>query len=492
MLTNRFICCFLALISAACHHSRDDYALRVVTELEVGESRQITLGNGEQVTLALERIEVTRDELREAVREARVHVEVNGEKAVLGSGLYNLPAEVGGIQIDCPVVMEYYSNSNADHWGLTGDARFRLWPAGSPLMEPGTFVYPVRQRWFASMTQSGNEPTYVDWGENPSNASIYYHSGHDFGGAEGMDEIRSATDGLVLSSGGDTLKGYSDFPGDIRSDVVWILSDLGWMVRYSHMDSIYSEVVTGDRIRAGDPIGLMGKQGGSGGWVHLHFEMMNRETVSGEWGTEEAYAYLWEAYVRQVAPGVIAVARPHHLAWTGQPVRLDGSKSKSAEGHIGSFEWTFSDGSTARGPVQEKHYAQPGEYSEILKVTDDNGNVDYDFAVVQVFDRDVPDQTIPVLQPAYHPSLGIRAGDPVTFLVRSFNTDTGNEVWDFGDGTPPVHTRSVPPTRQNYTQGVFAETVHAFDRPGDYIVSVERADSTGLLARAHLHVVVEP
>jgi PKD repeat protein len=124
-------------------------------------------------------------------------------------------------------------------------------------------------------------------------------------------------------------------------------------------------------------------------------------------------------------------------------------------------------------------------------VTDSKGNVDYDFAVVQVYDRSNPGQTIPVLQPVYYPSLDIRVGDPVTFLVRSFNTDTGSEIWDFGDGTAPVSVRSEPPTRQNYTEGKFAETVHTFSEPGNYIVSVERSDSLGQTAKAHLHVVVD-
>jgi hypothetical protein len=187
----------------------------------------------------------------------------------------------------------------------------------------------------------------------------------------------------------------------------------------------------------------------------------------------------------------MAVARPHHLVWTGQAITLDGSKSRSLTGEITSYEWTFSDGSTARGALQTRVYSEPGEYSEILKVNDSGGNVDYDFAVVQVYDRDQSAQTIPVLQPAYFPSLDIRVGDPVTFLVRSFNTDRGKETWDFGDGTDPVTVRSIPPTHQNYTEGVFAETVHAFGEAGDYIVSVERSDSLGHRARAHLHVVVQ-
>ncbi|MCK5137172.1 MAG: peptidoglycan DD-metalloendopeptidase family protein [Bacteroidales bacterium] len=464
--------------------------IRAVIELDIGESEEITLNNGEKVRLTLMEIEVDLDSLRNAIRSVNVKVSVDGEEVCLGSGNYHLPVEVGNIQIDCPVVKNYYTNSNSDRWGLTKDARFRLWPKGSSYMDPGTFVYPVKQKWFASMSQSGNEPPYVDWGEDPASKEIYYHSGHDFGGAEGMDEIVSATDGLVISALGDTLEGYDDFPGDIRTDVVWILTNLGWYIRYSHLDSTDAAIRTGASVRMGQRIGFMGKQGGSGGWVHLHFELKTRETASGNWGTEDAYAYLWESYVNQYDPTVIAVARPHHLLWTGQQTILDGGKSKSYAGDIVSYEWAFSDGTNAEGAIQERSYTMPGEYSEVLKVTDSKGNVDYDFTVVQVYDRDNPDQTIPVVQAAYHPSLDIKPDDPVTFLVRTFNTEVGSEIWDFGDGSPQVSVRSETPDRQNYTEGKFAETVHSFAEPGDYIVKVERLDEAGIRANAHLHVVV--
>jgi len=435
-------------------------------------------------------ISEVRDSLRNAIRAVEVKVKINGEECTLGSGNYHLPVEVGDVQIDCPVVKSYYSNSNGDRWGLSHDARFRLWPKGSSYMETGTLIYPVKQKWFAGMSQSGNEPPYVDWGENPANKSIYYHSGHDFGGAEGMDEIVSATDGLVISSLNDTLEGYDDFPGDIRPDVVWILTDLGWFIRYSHLDSTDPAIKIGNRVRMGQPIGLMGKQGHSGGWVHLHFEIKTRETASGDWGTEEAFPYLWESYVNQYETALIAVARPHHLVWTGQQILLDGSKSRSLEGELLSYEWTFNDGSVAEGAIQERVYSEPGEYSEILKVTDHAGNVDYDFQVVQVYDRNNPGQSIPVMQPAFYPSLDIGPGDPVTFLVRTFNTEVSSEVWDFGDGSPLVSVTSDTPDKQNFQEGKFAETVHSFDEAGDYIVKVERSDEAGVKAIAHLHVVV--
>ncbi len=480
----------LIILTVSCNETSQITPLRVVAELNINESQDIKLSNGEIVQLKLLSIDVVRDSLRNAIRSVYVKVSVDDEEITLNSGNYNLPVEAGKVQIDCPVVKEYYTNSNSDRWDLSGDARFRLWPKDSPFIQPGTFVYPVEQEWFASMTQSGNEPCYVDWGEDVAGKEIYYHSGHDIGGAEGMDEIVSATDGLVVAANKDTLEGYDDFPGDIRTDVIYIIDNRGWYYRYSHLDSVYPEIKPGTKVKMGQRIGLIGKQGGSGGWVHLHFEISNKESTTGNWGTEDAYAYVWESYVRRYNPYLIAVARPHQLLWTGQETTLDGSKSKSLAGDIVSYEWTFCDGTNVEGAVQKKLYEKPGEYSEILKVTDSKGNIDYDFMVVQVYDRNNPGNTIPVMQPAYHPTLNIKPGDPVTFLVRTFNTDTGNEVWDFGDGSPEVTVKSETVDRRNYTAGKFAETVHSFAESGHYVVRVERSDESGLKAIAHLHVVV--
>ncbi len=122
---------------------------------------------------------------------------------------------------------------------------------------------------------------------------------------------------------------------------------------------------------------------------------------------------------------------------------LHGRKSQGFAGDISSHEWILSDGTAATGPILEREYPHPGTYSEILKVTDAYGNIDYDYVVVQVRDRNEPEKMPPTIHAAYHPTLGIKPGDPVTFKVRTFRSETGNEVWDFGDGSPPVMTRSV-------------------------------------------------
>ena len=172
-----------------------------VTDLNVGESQLLNLSDGSQANVKLLRIEETRDALRSALRLARVKVEVNGVIETIESGNYRLPMTVGGVQIDCPATQGLYPRHDLfeDSWGLDKDARLRLWPKGSPWLEPGSFGYPIKQRWFANVTQAGNEPSYVMGEDAPTSSTIYYHAGNDIGGAEGLDEVVAASDGLIIS-----------------------------------------------------------------------------------------------------------------------------------------------------------------------------------------------------------------------------------------------------------------------------------------------------
>jgi murein DD-endopeptidase MepM/ murein hydrolase activator NlpD len=364
--------------------------IRVIAELNIGESKDIKLSNGDHVKLSLLEIKEVRDSLRNAIRAAYIKVAVDGEEITLVTGNYNLPVVAGKVQIDCPAIKSYFTNTSGKPIRFAKDALFRLWPKGSPYVKPGTFVYPIKQKWFASMTQSGSEPTYVDWGENPASKSIYYHVAHDIGGAEGLDEIISATDGLVISANNKILEGYDTIPVFVHTDAVSVIDNRGWLIEYVHLNSTDPAIKSGEKVKMGQRIGYIGKQGTSGGWVHLHFEIKNRETTSGNWSTEDAYVYVWESYIRQYNPLLLAIARPHQFVWTGQEATIDGSKSKSFAGSIVSYNWKFTDGTTAEGAVQKRIYEKPGEYSEILKVTDSKGNVDYDFAVVQVSNRKNP------------------------------------------------------------------------------------------------------
>jgi murein DD-endopeptidase MepM/ murein hydrolase activator NlpD len=458
-------------------------------DLRVGESQEVELAGGKKVTVKLLDLKETRDELRNAVRVAEATVEVNGKKVTLVSANYRLPVTVAGVQIDCPVTKGYRERTSTGNvWGLDKDARLRLWPEGSPLMNPGTFRYPAKQRWFASGTQMANEPVHVDGGEIPGNKPIYYHYGLDIGGAEGLVEVVAATDGEVVSSGKEAIPDYKATPVSPRYDVVYIRDARGWYYRYSHLHTIDPAIKLGAKVKIGQKVGLLGKEGGSGGWSHLHFDITAKQP-SGKWGIVEGYAFLWEAYLAEHKPKLIAVSRPHQIAKVGDKVVLDGSRSWSADGGKKTFEWTFTDGKTATGDRVERTYSKPGVYSEVLKFTDAAGRVDYDFAVVNVLDKDNPDKLPPSIHAAYYPTTGIKPGDNVTFLVRTFRTEEGKEVWDFGDGSPKVEVRSDGNAVMLAKDG-YARAAHGYEKPGHYLVRVERTNGRGETAIARLHVRV--
>lgn len=478
-----------------------------VLDLDIEERCEVKLSDGSTRSVRLVDVRETRDEVLSAVADAAVTVEVDGEPVTLGAALYNLPRSVGKVRLDCTVTRGTTQDSHMDHWGLRKDARIRLWPAPSPLVAEDTFTYPVVQRWFACGTSYANEQVSPRPG-----GRAYLHAGLDIGGADAMTEVVCAAEGWVTTAGEVALPGHEGVPErdgapmKPGADIVTVRDDRGWYYRYVHLDSIDPTIRVGDRVPMGAPVGILGKRGTSGGWAHLHFEVKSLQP-SGEWGTQEAYAFMHEAYRREHDPPLMAVAQPRLFAWTGSPVRLDGFRSWSASGEIARYDWTFTDGSTASGVEAERVYDRPGTYSEILRVADGEGRVAYDFARVTVLDSTVEDHwrsrlldpharmdeligMLPVrLHPAYHPTLGLRPGDPVTFLVRAFHTTEGGEAWDFGDGTPQVTVRSDGNV-DRYAPDGYARVVHSYDNPGDYLVRVQRTDDRGVTGIAHLHVPV--
>jgi len=458
-------------------------------DLDVGESQGVELADGKKATVKLLDLKETRDDLRNAVRIAKVTVEVNGKKVTLVAANYRLPVTVAGVQIDCSVTKGFRERTSTGNvWGLDKDARLRLWPERSPLMNPDTFRYPAKQRWFASGTQMANEPVHVDGGEIPGDKPIYYHYGLDIGGAEGLVEVVAATEGEVVSSGKDVAPGSAETPAKPRYDVVYIRDARGWYYRYSHLHTIDPAIRVGAKVTMGQRVGLLGKEGGSGGWSHLHFDITAKQP-SGKWGIVEGYAFLWEAYLTESKPKLLAVARPHQIAQVGDKVVLDGSRSWAADNGKRTYEWTFTDGKTATGDRVERTYGKPGVYSEVLKFTDSGGQVDYDFAVVNVLDKEHPDKLPPSIHAAYHPTTGLKPGDDVTFLVRTFRTIEGKETWDFGDGSPKDEVRSDGNAVMLAKDG-YARTVHRYAKPGHYLVRVERTNGRGETAIAWLHVRV--
>ena len=326
-----------------------------------------------------------------------------GRQVTLDSATYHLPVTVGDVQIDCPITKGYLEHG--DHWGLDADARLRLWPAGYPWITPGTLAYPANQRWFASDTLMANQ---IGDGDDIKSKSIYYHWGLDFGGAERMVDVLAATDGQVVSAAGELLQ-PGKYPPLVkpRADVVYLRDGRGWFYRYSHLDSIDPAAKLGAQVKMGQKIGVLGKKGASGGWSHLHFDIVAPQP-SGRWGILEGYALLFEAYhnAHPLTRCIEAVARPHQLAAVGQPVTLDGCRSWSRRGpgHITSYSWTFSDGKTARGPRSSDAMPSREPTARSCGSRTKTGTSPTTSPLVYVLDPNQPDQQPPRVHAAYWPT----------------------------------------------------------------------------------------
>jgi murein DD-endopeptidase MepM/ murein hydrolase activator NlpD len=463
-----------------------------VVELDVAETATVRVG-GKALSVELVSVAIQRDSIRHIIRDAKIELLLDGRKQNVSCGNYNLPVlvPVAGVQVDCPMVSDYVPNAIFGNiWNLHKRARLRLWPAGSSYLAPNAIVYPLRQRWFASATQAANEPVFVDGVEESSAKKIYYHESMDIGGAEGKVDVLSASDGRYIACGARSLPEFSKM--DIVEhgyDNVFIEDSNGWLFNYYHLQSIEPDCVPGAAVKKGRKIGVLGKEGQSGGWSHLHFGIYTK-LPDGSYGATDPYAFLWEANVRDAKPKLIAVARPHHLAAVGEAVELDGTKSWAVGGRIAQYEWQLMDGRVVKSSRATVRYSRPGSYSEILKITDPQGNVDYDFGVVQVVDAG-SSALPPTIHAAYFPSIGLRPGQMVTFTVRSFGGGRGGEVIEFGDGARGVvHSDdNVDDSGKRYTLNPrgYAMITHSYRKPGIYLVKVSR-DS----AVFRLKVVVEP
>ena len=459
-----------------------------VFDLALGEEISVDVGRVHRIRL----LEVTEipDRIRGIIRNPSITIEVDGERAVVPAALYTMPRVIGGVKLDCAVtrgvagaLLKY-----KDVFGLDKDARIRCWAPDACLFGDRPMTYPVRQRWFASMTQLGNEKTYVDAGElsRPDpDRHIYHHFGTDIGGYDKAVPIVAASGGRLVALG---LESAPDaVPGrQPRADVVLVHDERGWEYVYSHLDMINPELEIGRHIEAGEFIGFLGQKGSSGGWSHLHFGIRALQP-SGRPGQVNAYPFCVEAYLREHPGALLACARPHRVAGVNEEVELDASNSISDGSAISEYRWTLSDGREIRNPRARISYPVEGMYSERVTVTDERGQTAVDFCVVQILPEDAnPARTPPTMHVTYFPTWGIRPGQPVAFKARAFIRGPfainrgGIEEWDFGDGT-----RAVSCSEDN-----FDERWHAYDAPGRYIVTVKRTAANKRSATAQLEVIV--
>lgn len=441
--------------------------------------------------IRLIRINEPRDKVRGVIRFPSIVVDVAGEQAEVPAALYHMPTVVNGVKIACSATRGVADalRPHADVFALDRDARVRCWEPDDPLWGPVPLRYPAQQVWFASMTQLGNERTYVDAGEltlnDYPNRHIYHHSGIDIGGHDKAVPLIAPTSGKLIRCGTQWAAGEEPYR-EAKPDSLTIRDELGWRFTFAHIDMISPALEAGDHVQAGEVVGALGKTGSSGGWSHLHYSIQAVQP-SGCYGEVEGYPYLVESYLHEHPCALLACARPHRVASVGEPVELDGRRSICDSGEITSYLWTLHDGHTSDGPRATTCYEREGMYSEMLTVTDDRGRSDVDFCVVQVLPPDAdPARTPATMHLTYYPTMDLRLGQPIAFKARAFIrgafevNKAGQEHWDFGDGA----------TATTCSDDDFDERWHAYAEPGRYIVTVQRTAKNGLTSTAQLKVIV--
>jgi len=176
--------------------------------------------------------------------------------------------------------------------------------------------------------------------------------------------------------------------------------------------------------------------------------------------------------VRNAAPTVNA--GPDQTVDEGDTVSFSGSYTDPGTSDTHAIGWDFGDGSpVVTGTLTPTHvYADNGDYTVTLTVTDDDGGVGTDTLIVTVYNV-APTVDAGADQTVY-------SGETVSFsgsFTDPGTLDTFTIEWDFGDGTPKA-TGTLTPT-------------HVYLAAQDYTVTLTVTDDDGGVGSDTLTITVK-
>ena len=165
----------------------------------------------------------------------------------------------------------------------------------------------------------------------------------------------------------------------------------------------------------------------------------------------------------------------------GSAIAFDASGSTDADGDALTYAWTFGDGATGTGVAPAHTYADNGQYTVSVTVTDGHGGSN-------VFSRTVSVSNVapaPQMNPV---STTVRAG--VAFDPKGLFTDPGTHdatwrvVFAWGDGTSLTANFSTIPTSIRASK--------AYSTPGTYTVRMTATDKDNGSAFVERTITVTP
>jgi murein DD-endopeptidase MepM/ murein hydrolase activator NlpD len=443
------------------------YSTQQIIELNVNESYTFKLKNGVDRVIRLVSAHDHRDSVINFVRRSDVRVEINGRPLDLVAMPYVMPTETAGLRIQ--------ADTTSGYGNISKQAQLSLWDATEPIVDAKRFVFPLRDfRFLSHGTQAYNEPVHLGAGDDDPTGQRFYHDyGFDMGGFEGGHTVLSPVDGKIVH--------FWPSREDLCSAVVQDANGLNWEL--AHLNSVGAAIVIGKQVKAGQPIGTLGKNGPSGNFSHLHTgTYLTKHDLDVDNRNRKLNLYPWfvAAYQARCPKGLAAVARPHHIALAGEKVVLDGSNSLAWGGSkIVQWRWILSDGRKIEQAKAETAFDRPGAYVASLWVKDDVGNEDVDFCQIKVYTKEKPEKGIPHIYMTCTPTEDIRPDQAVRLRFWPQGTVVGPINVAFDDGTNVEDYRP------------YSKLSHPFKTPGIHIVTA-RCENNGTPIEQKLKVVVSP
>jgi hypothetical protein len=445
------------------------YSTQQIIGLDVQETFTLRLGSGAERVLRLVSVQEQRDSVIGLVRSADVRVEIDGRPLRLTCGPYVMPTETAGLRVQA---------DTTSAWGNTPKrVQFSLWDAADPIVDTQRFGFPLPHlRLFSQGTQAYNEPVHLGAGDGDPQGQCFHHDyGFDNAGFEGREEVVSATEGMVVRF----------WPSREQLSSILVRDSGGLVWEYGHLSSAAPDIVLNARVARGRKLGLLGRTGPSGNFSHLHLgAYLSEQDVDGAGPCRRLNLYPWlvTAYQARHPRGLLAVARPHHTALTGETVVFDGSNSLAWGGtRIVEWRWVLPDGRTILAAEARQTFERPGAYVAALWVKDDRGAEDVDFCPVKVFSRADPEKALGHIFMTYTPTQDLRPDQPVTLRFWFQGSGGGPLQVDFGDGTPPEELES------------YAERQHRFRTSGIYVVTAQcQAEGKPIMQKLKIVVTAAP
>ncbi len=162
------------------------------------------------------------------------------------------------------------------------------------------------------------------------------------------------------------------------------------------------------------------------------------------------------------------------ITLVGREITFIGSASADSDGEISEYIWDFADGNMAFGETATHSYDEPGSYTVVLSVLDNEGNIASDSITVLI---QAPRINLPPTAVISSPADGFfgNIATPITFdAAGSSDPDDGIILWEwnFGDG--------IVKSGEQVT--------HGYSAGGSYTVVLTVLDAYGVQDQADISI----